>query len=67
MGSLSMKIVKMACERELTSFMLVCFVVRCAPPLSSSLNICYGVVTFSFTTPSTFTKPVSLSSLIAIA
>lgn len=58
--------VKMAWERELTSFMLVCLVVRWVPPRSRSLSMCSGVDTTSLMTPSTLTSPVYLSSLIAI-
>jgi hypothetical protein len=66
MGSLSIYIVKIACERELVSFMLVCLVVRWVPPRYSSRIICSVVVTHYFITPYTLTKPVSLSSLMAM-
>lgn len=65
-GSLSIYMVKMAWDRELISFILVCLVVLCIPPLSSNLIIYYGVATTSLTTPSTLTNPVSLSSLIVM-
>jgi len=61
-----MYMVKMAWDRELISFIFVCFVVRCIPPLSNNRIISPGDATISLTTPSTLTNPVSLSSLMVM-
>ena len=60
-----MAIVKMACERELASFMRVLAVVRFFPPLYSSLNIWSASATTSSLTPVRETDP-SFSSRMAM-
>lgn len=57
--------VKMACERELASFMSVLAVVLFFPPLSRSLNIWSASGTISSLTPVSVTEP-SFSSRMAM-
>lgn len=59
-------IVKIACERELASFMSVLAVVLFLLPFSKSRNICSASFTSSSFTPARVTEP-SFSSRIAIA